>query len=321
MSNPQWILAFDASCGRCRQIAEIAARVAGDRMQVLPLTHPDVMRWRMQGFGNNPPWAPTLLRVASMGGVQGWAGAAMVGPIVRLLGVGSVIQLLRGLGSLPPVEPAGGAEAGPSHLRRRGLSPVGFAAVFAAVFVGWQMMYRPTGDGGGDDAYRWVQENLNRLPQDYDGVTAHPMNYRRAIYVHLSPDARSRLWSEQLRRYVAEHPDLTPQQREVLETAMVFAADAVNFASRASVSTGQHEPLNQQADAAFGRDQATRLFAVLGADTSSSELIPAGRRGCTCSTISDKCDNSTHCDNSNQCDTNGGCGFLWSYECNGLCVN
>jgi hypothetical protein len=52
-SAERWVLAFDASRGRCR----------GSRC----VTHTDVVRWREQTPGGDAPWAPTLLRVAGDG--------------------------------------------------------------------------------------------------------------------------------------------------------------------------------------------------------------------------------------------------------------
>lgn len=317
MNETQWILAFDASCGRCRQISEVVARVAGGKLRVLPMAHPEVIRWRARAFGENPAWVPALLRVDPSGAVRGWAGPAMALPMARLLGVGSVIELLRGLGSLPRARAADGAATAPRHGGGFGLMPVGIVAVLA----GWLMINAQTGPGNGGDAHRWVQENLNQLPQDYDGITAHPVNYRKAMYPHLSAEVRSALWSEQIRRYTAGHPDLTPAQTRVLDTATAFAADAANFAPGAPIDDDRQQEFKRQADTAFGRNQAARLFAVLGADVASSEAAPAGRRGCTCATSDDWCDNSTHCDDSNQCDDTSGCGWWWGAECNGLCVN
>lgn len=320
MNNPLWILAFDASCGRCRRISKAVARVAGERLKVLPLTHPDVTGWRRQGLGKNPPWAPTLLRVSPTGVVRGWAGMAIIVPMVRLLGIRSMIELLRALGSLHRAESARDTGVDSGRERRLGLLPMGVVAVL----VGWLMVNGKTGSDGGasdDEAYRWVEENLDRLPQDYDGVIAQPINYRLAIYAHLSPEVRSQLWSEQLRRYTAQHPELTSPQRQVLDTALAFTANAANFAPGAPINTDQHRTLQQQATTAFGRDQAARLFAVLGSDVPTSQITPAGRRGCTCATSDDWCDNSTHCDNSNQCDNTSGCGWWGASECNGLCIN
>jgi hypothetical protein len=49
-SEARWILAFDASCGRCGEIARAAAQVAENKLEVLPLTHPEVQQWRRQAL-------------------------------------------------------------------------------------------------------------------------------------------------------------------------------------------------------------------------------------------------------------------------------
>ena len=176
------------------------------------------------------------------------------------------------------------------------------------------------GRGDGDEqtaAQRWVHENLDQLPQDYDAVIAHPVSYRQAIYVHLSPEVRSQLWSEQLRRHAAGNTGLTEVQRQVVDTAAAAAADPATFA--AGAGSAPDRDLRQQAEQAFGHDQAARLFAVLEADIPASEISPAGRRGCTCATSDDWCDNTTHCNDSNQCDdTDGGWGWVGNTSGNGL---
>jgi len=60
-TRTRWVLAFDASCNTCREISAQVSSASDGKLEVLPLNHPDVQRWRQQGLGVQPPWAPTLL--------------------------------------------------------------------------------------------------------------------------------------------------------------------------------------------------------------------------------------------------------------------
>jgi hypothetical protein len=43
-----WILAFDASCGTCREISQVVDVAAEGKLEVLSLSRPDVREWREQ---------------------------------------------------------------------------------------------------------------------------------------------------------------------------------------------------------------------------------------------------------------------------------
>lgn len=54
-SRQTWVLAFDASCGTCRFLAETVARECGEKLNIRPLNNEDVSRWRREAFGAEPP--------------------------------------------------------------------------------------------------------------------------------------------------------------------------------------------------------------------------------------------------------------------------
>jgi len=88
-----------------------------------------------------------------------------------------------------------------------------------------------------DKAGAWVAANAGNLPSTYDAITAHTMEYRKAIYQTLTPSAKSKLWVEQLARFRSAHHQLTAAQVKVLDSAAAAVANPATFATVASTST------------------------------------------------------------------------------------
>lgn len=198
-SEMRRILAFDSSCGGCRRISDAVARACDGRLEVLPLAHPDVVAWRERAFGPDAPFAPTLLEVGE-GTVRGWHGRSMAARMVRSLGVRTT-SVLRALGQLR-AESGSGVEESAERVTRKRFLRIGAGVAVAGGLV---LTGRMPAFAAEDPARRWAAANRDSLPQTYDGVIAHPMEYRRAIFQQLTPDVRSRLWSEQLTRYQNEN--------------------------------------------------------------------------------------------------------------------
>jgi hypothetical protein len=106
---------------------------------------------------------------------------------------------------------------------------------------------------GGDD----------RLPETYDEFIAHPMARRRVIYGQLSAGTRSRLWLEQLIRYRATHPELTAEQRRILDEIEVTMRDEETFRPGGGPDP-ELDRLSEATITAFGKDEARKLLATLG---------------------------------------------------------
>jgi hypothetical protein len=83
------VLAFDADCHRCRDVAA-AVRHRAPGLEVLPLLDYRVAAWLREALGDDPPHAPTLLAVtAAPDGtdrVRAWTGPAVVAGLVATLG-------------------------------------------------------------------------------------------------------------------------------------------------------------------------------------------------------------------------------------------
>lgn len=92
-----WTLAFDAGCGHCTSVATAVRGIAGDRLDIRPLSDPAVVAVRRDLLGAKAPWKPTLIK--QRGSVmQAVTGARLGLELLRILGprrAGRVVSILR----------------------------------------------------------------------------------------------------------------------------------------------------------------------------------------------------------------------------------
>ncbi|SDK44494.1 hypothetical protein SAMN04487820_10810 [Actinopolyspora mzabensis] len=319
MSGEQqrWILAFDGSCATCREISDAIAEACDGKLEVLPLNHPQVQYWRETKFGEQPPHSPTLLRIERTE-TRAWTGPTMTLPLLRRLGFRSTTRVLRSLGVLRrqanghPLE-----STEPNTLGRAGFLRLGGGAALATGIV----LFGKTSalaEQRCAAAQRWAETNANNLPARYDELVGYPMAYRRAIYAKSSPERKARFWSDHLKRYRTENPDLSTEQREALDEAEAIAANPVNFIPE-NAPTRAVENVDRKMRNAFGTDEAGRAIATLGpAERRATETAPVA---CECTNESEYCPDRHYCQYKSQnCSfVDKGCGSFWAYVCNGLC--
>lgn len=80
-------------------MSRAVARACDGKLELMPLSHPDVRQWRkqsQQNLGRQAVWAPTLIRVRA-GDVRAWTGPAMGIMLVRYLGLRSTMRVLEAL--------------------------------------------------------------------------------------------------------------------------------------------------------------------------------------------------------------------------------
>jgi hypothetical protein len=313
--SKSWVLAFDAACSRCREISGVVAQTCDGKLEVLPLRHPDVHRWRKQAMGAQPRWAPTLLAVRE-GSVRAWTGPAMAVPLIRRLGVRSTVRLLRALGGLPSTRPEATSDQRLGRKRFLQLG-AGVAAAAGLVLAGKAPALAEASECA--EARAWVKANPGELPRNYADFAAYSTTYRRAIYDELPAAARSKLWVEHLGHYEATRAGLTVQQRKALNSASTIAADTGTFATARDAGTERRlTELEESVLAAFGRDEARTILATLGpAEPAKAAVGPLAV--CECSTWDTKwcwgvCRESSACEY-----TWTGCGSLWAWPCDGWC--
>jgi hypothetical protein len=322
----RWVLAFDASCETCREISIRVSQASDGKLEVLPLSHPDVQQWREQGLGAQPPWAPTLLKVQGVD-VCAWMGAAMSIPLARRLGPRATLRVLQSLGQLRrqatghPLEPESRNGIGYTQFLHLGAG----AAVLVGMILASQM------PALGPAARSWVKANKDLLPQDYDGLIQYPMPYRRAIYPQLSPTTQSQIWVEHLNRYRASHPGLSIEQLKVIEDATALASTLSTF-NESRQDKQVLQGLKEATVAAFGENGAIMLIATIGPPDHpvttppdhpvTTEVDPTQRGGgCTCNKEDNYCGFGYHCRDGDCNTSSSGCGTFYGQQCNGLCFD
>lgn len=318
-AQARWILAFDASCGKCREIARIVAQARERKLEVLPLTHSDVKRWRAQSLSFPAPWAPTLIKVEGEI-VQSWTGRAIAIPLARRLGPRSTLRVVRALGQLrDPDHPI--AASGDSTSLKSFLRLVAGVAVVTVVLATNQLP--GFAESGSSKARAWVAANRNRLPQTYDDIVGYSMAYRRAIYTELSPTVRSQLWVEQLNRYRIEHPQLSADQATAIDRAVTILASESTFAVEPADRSDLDQKIEEHKElaiGAFGRDEAHDLFATLGP---ADDTVKPQQGDCVCHHRDDWwCPTGQVCNQTHECRFEGdGCGWWNAQPCDGLCFS
>ena len=91
------VLGFDAGCMTCSGLAERIEDRVGDRIEVRSLNDPVMDHWRREAFGEDAPWAPTLVEV-EQGRVRAWTGIRMGARLSRILGPVATWRMMQVLG-------------------------------------------------------------------------------------------------------------------------------------------------------------------------------------------------------------------------------
>lgn len=315
--NTRWVLAFDASCGTCREVSSAVARASRGKLEVLPLTHPDVRRWRVLARVDDTRSAPTLLRVQGAA-VRAWTGGGMSLPLTRRLGLRSTTRVLRSLGQLRR-QANGHPLERPGTISRAGFLRIGAGAIVAAgiVFAGKAPAFA---EQTCKAARAWVEANKHRLPESYDAIVEYPIAYRRAIFAELRPAVKGRLWTQHVNRYRDSHPGLSTAQIRVIDDIVAVATDPSTFEPN-----GRQDqilrPLRESVMQAFGHDEARALVATLG--TEDEAIGTAVAPDCDCNTkeanycpVTGVCIHRRH----NCVESTFGCGTFWLNRCNGGCT-
>lgn len=310
--NTRWVLAFDSTCGTCRRVAATVADAAGERLEILPLHHPDVLAWRRQALGEDPPSVPTLVRVDD-DDVRAWTGVGLGIVLMRTLGARSTLAVLEALGEL---------SHRPDSLPRKGFLKLaaGLTVAGGIVLSGrTPALARPLQQKP-NDVEAWLDRNREQLPTTYAAVVEKPLAYRRAIYDASPPEVRGRLWLAHFDAFEAGQR-LTSAQREVIDQAK-------HIVRNGPIEKDALGPLATAAIAAFGKEQARALLAQLGTDdTAKAEeevldcdcaLGDPNWCGPTCHAC---CYQQLGCGCSWCCCflRDSGCGSLWEYACDGWC--
>lgn len=314
-TDVRWVLAFDGSCGSCGGVADAVSAACGDRVEVFPLQNQTVSEWRQTTLGDDAPWKPVLLRVSADNEVGAWTGVRLASRLVTRLGLSASVDVLRALGQLRTmnsrgeVRRPGDIEPLVGMSRKRFLRNVGLGAATVA-----GILATGAAPASADSVKSWERKNAGSLPTTLSDLKSLPIAFRRVAYQEMTPEQRSAAWTEHLLQF-AGAASLTSTQRSVFARTQAFAADPANFNVPDMKAV---DALSAEVREAFGKEQAATMIAVLG-PREQTNAAPAAR-ACTCAVDSDYCTNSTNCFGGLQgCAQTGGCGFFYSYTCDGLC--
>jgi hypothetical protein len=318
----RWILAFDASCGACSEVATLVERACDGKVTTMPLSHPDVSRWREQRLGAGARTAPTLLAVGPDDDqVRAWTSGAMAIRLMHRLGPRATLRVLEALGRAQREFERRPGHPGDGHLKRAQFLRLGAgAAVAVGLVAAGQVPAFATGES--EKANKWVRAHADRLPASYNELITYSVAYRKAIFRASAPAVRSNLWVEHVNHYQAAQPALSDGKKLLLRRAATMAATTSIFepGTARREAEAQLSGLRAAVTSEFGPDEAYRILAMLGPGAR-----PTARRtmseDCQCATADSYCGDNTTCQNLGQCGDVSGCGSFWAYECDGLCYN
>jgi hypothetical protein len=306
LSHPQarWVLAFDVSCGKCRKISRAVADACHGTLEILPLTHHDVWRWRQQALGGQAVWAPTLIKVQA-NNIRAWTGMRMGIALMCHLGPQSTMRVLAAVGREWSSRNEGMFD--PIDKKVGSILQIGIGLRAMAGSLGMGRSFR-TG-ALGVDPRSWSEVNEGLLSLSYNELVKYPTPYRNAILGRLPLEMQSQLWIEHLNRYRMAHPDLLQDQIEVIDCAVALIPSVFDDQQD---RPDDLERLDEAAKRAFG-DKSRAVIATFGpADSELSGLT------CDCAREIDWCGSNMHCGPAD-CTTASHCGTFLRYTCNGRC--
>jgi hypothetical protein len=163
---------------------------------------------------------------------------------------------------------------------------------------------------------------------------------RRDLYSPLSVEMKEDLWTLQLERFINQHPELDQEQRSVVYEALgLLTAGVLEHYPASQDFAAKTLPLQQRAAAVFPRSWIAAAFGQLGDSETSVVLMRSGITNearedlptrhifsycdCNIDPQQDFCGGLTgpeHCiDGKRVCTFTTGCGWWWSYGCDGYC--
>ena len=91
------VLGFDAGCMTCSELTRRIEERVGDRLEVRSLNDPVMDHWRREAYGDEAPWAPTLVEING-GPARAWTGVRMGARLSRALGPVATWRVMQALG-------------------------------------------------------------------------------------------------------------------------------------------------------------------------------------------------------------------------------
>lgn len=95
-------LGYDSGCSSCTGIARVVENETHGSITVVPLVDPRMKKWRTELLGEDPRWAPTLVRVDDENGTpqKAWVGSAIGHALLKNNGLKVSFKVLASIGEL-----------------------------------------------------------------------------------------------------------------------------------------------------------------------------------------------------------------------------
>jgi hypothetical protein len=321
----KWILAFDAGCGRCRDLSSMIEDLSEQTIVVRPLADPDIRGWREAALGSPAPWAPTLIAVEA-DQVRAWVGMRMKFRLARRLGLRSTVRLLVGMGEARNAEPVGENSAPDKKVFSRKSFLAGVGGAIAAIALTPGTVAAQTNRSA---SARWVELNTGTLRRTHESLISLPPEHQKAFYLRFTPAQCRQFWLDNLdsHRRTTTSAVTTSGQDEAARRLSDFLRTTRIFED--GVSEADHRELaelERLVKASYSPEAARTILTA----NLMTELEPAVLRlNCECSPRSDYCWGS-YCRDNSGCNhvprdgvaagpLTGGCGTLLAYRCTGMC--
>jgi len=158
-------------------------------------------------------------------------------------------------------------------------------------------------------ARAWVNAHRDSLPATVGEMAALPWGYGNYAFDALSPEAKSRLWKENLTMVLAQRPMSASQQELVREAMDIFSPEL--YRKHAKVPDGWQA----RVAAAFSKAEVKAIFETLGSPAANRSFLPT----CGCNDDND-CTGGRTC-NPESCNVSAsGCGPGGTSQCEvGVC--
>ncbi|HET8798929.1 MAG TPA: bacteriocin fulvocin C-related protein [Thermoanaerobaculia bacterium] len=178
-----------------------------------------------------------------------------------------------------------------------------------------------------DDGISGVSSDTERTQELYQSLSRVSILERKTFYESLPAASKAGLWRVHLQVFAREHPELTNEQRAVLESAEKLLELAFSDNDRSNSGTAdlddKLDDLKRRARAVFPSAMAIQAFTRLGADAivTLEAAAYATPTECECSVRDDWCGWGSACryPHPTACTTVRGCGWYWLEICDGMC--
>lgn len=169
------------------------------------------------------------------------------------------------------------------------------------------------------DAVAWVDSQAV-LPTTLEEISNIDVAYRREVYRRLNGNQRAALWLAHLDTFA---PILNQEQLAVLSSIRTRITPALMASGGAGLLDIQR--LKAVFNTPDHPNLAAQMFSMIGPSDGMDVMAKPGHAmACGCSMQSDYCPTSSSCQggpNINCAVLAAGCGTLWAYTCDGVCLN